>query len=154
MGMLEVVEAWTTCDHNAEWKQWENWRANIREQVEKVPGVRTEQVLPNGVSNVAPQLRIFWDKSKLGCSGNDVLTELLAGEPRVIVHSDETSVTVMPYMMMPGDDRIAGDRLRAVLSNPPRRKPESAPAGGQPVSGKWDVHIEYVRGEAGHTFEL
>src|SRR5262249_46293934 len=113
-----------------------------------------EKVMPQGVSNVAPQLRILWDTAKLGATGNDILAELLAGEPRIVTASDETSITVMPYMMMAGDDRIAGGRIRAVLAKPPRRKPQPGPAGAQPVSGKWNVHIEYVRGEAGHSLDL
>src|ERR1700730_6559873 len=57
MGMLAAVEAWTTRDHDAEWKQWEGWLATIRESVTSIPTVRTEVVQPRGPSNYAPQLR-------------------------------------------------------------------------------------------------
>ena len=154
MGMLAAVEAWVARDHDAEWKQWEGWLATIRESVTRVPGVRTESLMPQGPSNYAPQLRISWEPAKLGATGFEIADALLGGTPRIVVAAAESSVTVMPYMMMPGDDAVAAKVLAQTLSAPPRRpKPEAAPATA-PIAGQWDVEIRFVRGEARHTLYL
>ena len=152
--MLAAVEAWTTRDHKAEWKQWEGWLARIREKVSTVPTVRTEVQQPSGPSNYAPTLLISWDADKLGAGGAEVAKALLEGKPRVVISDGQNSLTVMPYMMMPGDDAIAARRIHEVLSNPPRREKLSTVSTNAPVSGQWEVAIHYVRGEATHTLRL
>jgi hypothetical protein len=122
--------------------------------VEKVPGVTTSKIMPNGPSNYAPQLRIAFDPKQLGATGNELAAALLNGEPRVVIHFDERSLTVMPYMMMPGDDRIAAEKVSAILRNPPKRESQEARSTGAPLGGQWDVHLEFVRGEADHILTL
>jgi len=154
MGMLAAVEAWVKRDHDAEWKQWERWLATIREKVASVPTVRTDILLPQTPSNYAPQLRVSWDPERVGATAPAVAEALLAGRPRVIMTpGGNNSITVMPYMMMPGDDRIAATRLHEVLTNPPKPAAKIE-AGNTPVAGQWDVELRYVRGEASHTLFL
>jgi len=154
MGMLAAAEAWTTRDHDAEWKQWEGWLGAIREQVERVPTVRTEKIMPNGPSNYAPELRISFDTAKIGATGHEIAAALLSGEPRIVIPSGESSLTVMPYMMMPGDDRIVAEKLRAILQNPPRSEKKPAEGGGTSVAGQWDLYLTFIRGEASHSLYL
>jgi uncharacterized pyridoxal phosphate-dependent enzyme len=154
MGMLAAVEAWTKRDHDAEWKQWETWLETFRQQVADVPTVHTEKILPEGPSNNAPQLRISWDTAKVGATGREIAAVLYSGEPRIALHEAESSVTIMPYMMMPGDDRVAAGKLRAALLHPPQREVPAAVPGETSVAGQWDVHLEFVRGEASHTLYL
>ena len=153
MGMLAAVEAWAKRDHDAEWKQWEGWLGTIREKVSAIPTVRTEVELPTGPSNYAPQLRIAWDTAKLGATGLEVADALLAGKPRIVMPG-ESSLTVMPYMMMPGDDTVVAARVHEVLTNPPRRETPVSGAAGDPIGGQWDVEIAFVRGQASHTLFL
>jgi L-seryl-tRNA(Ser) seleniumtransferase len=159
MGMLAAVEMWTKRDHDAEWKQWESWLDTISRSVKRVSGVRTEVLQPQGLSNNAPRLRVSWDGARLGVSGQQVERALLHGEPPIILGGSsgtlrepaESSVTIMPYMMMPGDAEIAAKALHAVLANPPK---QSAPAKQAPASnltGQWTADIEYVLGKATHT---
>ena len=51
MGMLAAVEAWKTRDHDAEWKTWHGWLETIAARVEKVDGVTTKILPPEGLSN-------------------------------------------------------------------------------------------------------
>lgn len=161
MGMLAAVEAWTKRDHDAEWKQWEGWLRTISEKLSSVPSVRTQVLPPAGPSNYAPQLRVFWNATRVGLNGNELARILIEGDPRIILGGSEavnaqgeTSITIMPYMMTPGDDAIVARSIHAVLSKPPRLdKPESSGQLAQ-ISGQWDVHIAYTRGEAAHTLFL
>jgi D-glucosaminate-6-phosphate ammonia-lyase len=151
MGMLAAVEAWTTRDHAAEWKQWEGWLATIRDSVSAIPTVRTEVLQPRGPSNYAPQLRVSWDAEKLGITGTELGDLLLKGTPRIIMPASQSSITVMPYMMMPGDDKLVAPRVRELLSKAQTR-PKPAPHGSAAaVSGQWDVEIAYTRDQAVHT---
>jgi L-seryl-tRNA(Ser) seleniumtransferase len=154
MGMLAAVEAWVTRDHDAEWKQWEGWLRTISEKVSTVPTVRTEVRQPDGPSNYAPTLQISWDAAKVGAGGSEVAGALLAGSPRIVIGSDRNSLTVMPYMMMPGDDAIAARRIHEVLSNPVRTPKPATVSSDVAISGQWDAAIHYIRGEATHTLYL
>jgi len=154
MGMLAAVEAWTTRDHAAEWKQWEGWLATIRESVSGIPTVRTEVLQPRGPSNYAPQLRVSWDTEKLGITGQEMADLLLKGTPRIVMPGSQSSITVMPYMMMPGDDKLVAPRVRELLSKAqPRPKPTPQGSAAE-VGGQWDVEISYTRDHAVHTLFL
>lgn len=159
MGMLAAVEAWVKRDHAAEWQVWEKWLETISNEVTKVDGVTTEVLQPEGLSNNSPRLAIRWDGEKMGLTGTEVEKLLLEGSPRVILGgasgnrrmgAAQSSLTVMPYMMMPGDDKIAAQRIREVLSTA-AKSPITAPlAPSVNLTGQWDVEIQYVVGKAHH----
>jgi D-glucosaminate-6-phosphate ammonia-lyase len=158
MGMLAAVEMWFQRDHEAEKKKWESWLVHIADRIQRVAGVSAEIQQPRGLSNRTPSLRIRWDGAKLGITGEEVEELLKRGEPRIFVggagnrRADmASSVSVNPYMMNAGEERIIADRLYAVLSKPPRV--EAGPLGAAPaanVSGEWDVRIDFVSGSADH----
>ncbi|HTM49520.1 MAG TPA: aminotransferase class V-fold PLP-dependent enzyme [Bryobacteraceae bacterium] len=151
MGMLAAVEAWTKRNHDAEWKQWEGWLGVIRDKVSSIPTVQTEVLQPRGPSNFAPQLRISWDTKKLGVTGTELSDALLAGTPRILIPSAAESVTIMPYMMMPGDAETVAPRLRELLSKPPKRPAAPAAGGTAQAGGQWDVEISYLRDQVTHS---
>ncbi len=160
MGMLAAVEMWTKRDHEAEWKQWESWLGYISGRVTTVPGVTTEVLQPEDLSNHAPQLRIKWDASVRGITGTEIAALMLKGKPRIVVAAPTgsrpeamaSSITIMPYMMMPDDHRTAADAIYALLTNPPpapATAPKTAPAAN--VTGQWNMHVEYLLGDAHHV---
>jgi D-glucosaminate-6-phosphate ammonia-lyase len=154
MGLMTAVETWTKRDHDAEWKQWEGWLATIGDAVKSVPTVRTEILQPNGPSNYAPQLHVSWDTEKLGVSGLEIADLLMKGSPRIVMPAGHNSITVMPYMMMPGDDKLVAPRVHELLSNPPRRPKPASQGSAAQVGGEWDVEIAYTRDHAVHTLFL
>jgi len=160
MGMLAAVEAWVKRDHKAEWEEWESWLDHIAEQVRRVDGVETEIIQPESLSNNAPRLRIAWDGARLGIWGQAVERLLAEGDPRIVLAGStgtarepaRSSVTIMPYMMSPGEHEIVAERLYAILSRPP--KLSAPPLSREPVaqvSGQWDAHLEFVCGSADHV---
>jgi uncharacterized pyridoxal phosphate-dependent enzyme len=156
MGMLAAVEAWTKRDHEAEFKRWEAILEHIATRVKKVDGIATNVVQPRGLSNRTPGLRIQWDTAKLGIAGTDVAKLLLDGEPRIVLAGGgPNGVSVTPYMMMPGDEKVVADRLYAVLSKPPQIT-KAAPAEGPPASiaGEWNLQIDFTRGSAKQQLKL
>jgi hypothetical protein len=104
---------------------------------------------------------VLWNRQRLGVSGDRVARMLLDGEPRIALFaatSDDPSqagVSITPYMLAAGEEKIIADRLHAVLSNPPRNDAETTAA--PPVldlTGAWDVRIEYAASTSSHTLNL
>src|SRR6266581_5062647 len=122
MGMLAAVEMWVKRDHKAEWARWESWLDHIAASVKRVNGVTTNVRQPNeGLSNRTPSLQISWDSAKLGITGTEVSKIVLDTEPRIVLASANTgSVSVVPYPMSPGDEKVVAERLSALLSKPPK----------------------------------
>jgi L-seryl-tRNA(Ser) seleniumtransferase len=162
IGMLMAVEMWMKRDHEAEWKQWTSWLEHVAKRVSAIDGITTTIVQPRGLSNRMPSLRILWNRDRLGLAGDAVVRTLWDTDPRIGLFPArgegdpaQTGVTVNPYMMMPGDDKVVAERLHAVLSSPPAKAatdPPRAPAAD--LSGRWDVKIEYAAGTSRHALNL
>jgi L-seryl-tRNA(Ser) seleniumtransferase len=163
IGMLMAVEMWMKRDHDAEWKRWTSWLEYVARRVSAVDGVTTSVVQPVGLSNRMPSLRVYWDKSRFGVTGEGVVKTLFDTDPRVgmfpargEMEPTKTGVQVNPYMMAPGDEKIVADRLVAVLTGAAGKEaPPATPAApAADLSGNWDVHIEYAAGASDHGLTL
>ena len=162
LGMLMAVEMWMRRDHDAEWKQWQAWIDFIARRVETLPGVTTSVTQPDSLSNRMPSLQIRWDKAALGVSGEAVARQLFESAPRVSVFPargrpggpPENGVSIGPYMMAAGDERVVAERIVAALKSPVRveAKPPAPPAGD--VTGSWDVRIQYAATSSTHALYL
>ena len=163
MGMLAAVEAWKTRNHEAEWQQWVARLELISTAVKKVNGVTTTVHNPEGLSNHTPALKVEWDGNQLGITGHEVSKILLDTEPRIVLAGGTgsrpdkmaSSVSVVPYMMMPGDDEIVAQRLYAILSKPPKIEVPQIPT-GEPasVAGQWQLEMQFSRGSATHILVI
>ena len=150
MGMLAAVEAWKTRDHDAEWKQWESNLQVINSRVSTIAGVTTKVLQPDSLSNRTPSLRISFDGS-----GAEVAKGLLDGEPRIVLTPGSNSITVTPYMLMPGEEKIVADQIYAAISKAPKAvKPEAPRGGGPSVDGAWILQIDFQRGSIGHKLAI
>jgi D-glucosaminate-6-phosphate ammonia-lyase len=164
MGMLAAVETWPKRDHKAEWARWEASLAHIAESVKKIDGVTATISGPGEeLSNRSPRLVIGWDGAKVGITGQEVAKALLDAEPRIVLGSASgnrpermaSNISITPYMMMPGDEKVVADRIHSVLSKPPRFDTPEAPQGTPAtVAGQWEVRIQFGRGSADHTLIL
>jgi L-seryl-tRNA(Ser) seleniumtransferase len=116
------------------------------------------------LSNRTPELNIQWDGARLGITGTEIGRILLTTEPRIVLAratgtrpgSMNSTVSVVPYQMSPGDEKVVADRLYALLSSPPKIDNPPAPPSAPPpsVAGQWDVHLEFDYGAADHTVIL
>lgn len=164
MGMLAAVEMWVKRDHDAEWKTWLSWLDQIKTTVSKIDGVTaTIKEQKAELSNRTPSVVIQWDAAKLGITGTEVHKLLGDTEPRIILASGNgtrpsmmaSSVSVVPYQMMPGDAKVVADRLYNVLTKPLKyENPSADVAPTVNVSGQWTARLEYGRGTATHNIIL
>jgi D-glucosaminate-6-phosphate ammonia-lyase len=165
MGMLAAVEAWTRRDHKAEYAQWEAWLNHISQRTTQVAGVTAEvrEPGPGQLKNRSPRLFIHWDGARLGITGQEVNKLQLDSDPRIMLAGAlgsrpdrmESTISITPYTMMPGDERVVAEQLYAVLSRPPKVEAPLAPS-GEPVNvaGQWEAHLESLRGSARHVLIL
>ena len=160
MGMLAAVEMWTKRDHQAEWRQWEAALDHIANRAKSINGVESKIAQPNdGLSNRSPRLTLSWDAAKLGITGAEAAKLLLDGEPRIVVAGSTgmrptamaSSISFIPYQMMPDEEKPLADRLHAVLSKPPKFTDPVVAAPEVSLAGQWDVHIDFGRGAATHA---
>ena len=161
MAMLAAVEAWTKRDYEAEIRVWASWLDTIARRLAPIGGVTTSVTPVEGLSNRMPVLQIRWDRTRLGTTGEAVAKLLFESEPRISLFpargkldGNETGLTIGPYMMAPGDDKVVAERLFAVLSKPVRveEKPKAPPT--TDLTGTWDVRIEYAASASTHRLHL
>src|SRR5262249_31685490 len=128
IGMLMAVEIVTKADHKAERARWMSWLDAIATQVKRVDGVATAVAETTELSNRTPTLTIRWDPKRLGITGAAVAKHLMDTEPRIATpggrdREGESSISVTPYQMSPGDEKIVAERIHATLSRPPADAP-------------------------------
>ena len=160
MGMLMAVEMWVKRDHHAEWNRWMTWLNTIAAQVSTIDGVTTSIAETTELSNRTPTLTIRWDRKRVGVSGADLAQHLLDTEPRIATpggrdRGDEASISITPYQMAAGEEKIVAERIHSALAKAPRGTapaPIAAPASD--ISGQWDVQIEYIASASHHTLHL
>jgi L-seryl-tRNA(Ser) seleniumtransferase len=137
IGCLTALETWLNIDEKKLYAEWNGRVERIRKLVETVPGVKTDIYVPED-GNRYPTLRVSWDQQAWGFSVTDCVNELRAGNPRVeVLGPDNPSlvkavregnpnpnrkepkppahIELVSMTMKPGEDLIAGQRLREVL---------------------------------------
>lgn len=163
MGLLAAVQQWYKRDHDAEQREWRSWLKNIETRLKPLPSTSFDYLEPEDLSNRAPELRINWDANILKITGTELVAKLDSGTPRILVGGSKgtrpdamnSSVTIMPYMMDPGEDRIIANAIYEALTNPGHYENPVIPAGAPAsVQGAWTVTIQYPRGTGEQKFTL
>lgn len=155
MAMLAAVEQWTKRDHDAEWAKWMGWLNTVKTRLAPLSHVETAIREPKDqLSNRTPSLQIKWDTAKYGVSGSEMGQMLMDGEPRMTVATQQNGVSVVAYMMAPGDAEQVGEGLFKALSamKPKSMTPPAAPK--YDLSGAWTVEIQYLNSSATHHVDL
>ena len=161
IGMLMAVEMWVKRDHDAEWKRWSDGLEHIAGRVSAIDGITTSIVQPAGLSNRTPSLRVWWPRQKFGISGEELARTLLDTDPRIALFPaggaadpSLTGVSITPYMLSPGEEKIVAERLHSLLSGRTRRDEAAVAAPVADLTGQWDVRIEFAASASTHVFHL
>ena len=151
IGMLAAVEAWVTMDHVKEMNTWVSWLETIGNKVSTINGIKTTITRPDPelIHHVTPYLHIRWNPEQLHVTGEEIAEELGTIAPKIAVQvgRDEagiTGITLVGYMMIPGNDKVAANRIHEVLSR--KRQPKVIQAMKNPVMnmvGLWNMEVEY-----------
>ncbi|MGI4757934.1 MAG: hypothetical protein ACRYGF_13925 [Janthinobacterium lividum] len=156
MGMLAAVRMWYQRDHGAEQKQWLAWDQHIADALKGIPSLTAKIEMPtDDLSNRAPTVSIEWDAAQVGITGTELVKQLNDGTPRILVAGGEgkrpdsmkSSISVMPYMMQPGDYKVVADALSKHLRKPGTfTNPATSSAPDANIAGTWNVTIDYSVG--------
>jgi uncharacterized pyridoxal phosphate-dependent enzyme len=114
IGMVAAVERYLKVDHEAEWNFWKSQVDLIKREMDKVPGIETGYV-PKEVTNHVPRLWVRWDEKAFNFSWDDCVKALQEGEPSVVALRTPLGVTIVTWMMAPGEEAIVAQRLKEVL---------------------------------------
>jgi len=163
MGLLAAVRQWYKRDHAAEQRMWLSWMQSIEKRLKPLPSTSFEYLEPEDLSNKATRLRVKWDGSVLGITGSELVAKLDAGNPRILIDAGSgrrpdqmaSSVTIMPYMLDPGEAHIIAEAMHAVLTHP-GPYPDPVVPGGAPtmIDGDWTVTVQYLRGQGAQKFTI
>lgn len=163
MGLLAAVRQWYRRDHAAEQRMWLNWMQGIEKRLKPLPSTNFEYLEPEDLSNKATQLRVKWDANVLKITGPELAARLDAGSPRILINAGggrrpdqmASSVTIMPYMLDPGEAHIIAEAMHAALTNPGPYPGPVAPSGASAaIDGSWAVTVRYLRGEGAQKFTI
>jgi L-seryl-tRNA(Ser) seleniumtransferase len=127
VGMVAAVD-WVL-EQNDEANQAEYTRRaeTIIRAVKDVPTMKTEIFVPE-IANHVPHLILAYDPQAVGITPKQVQERLRAQPPRIELnpatgtsglgtHSNENTIVVGTWMMLPGEAEIVGGRLHEVLSH-------------------------------------
>jgi uncharacterized pyridoxal phosphate-dependent enzyme len=137
IGGLTALETWLKLDEKKLYAEWNARVDRIRKLVETVPGVTTNIYVPED-GNRYPTLRVSWDPQAWNFSPMDCVTALRNQNPRIeVLGPDNPSlvkavregnpnpnrkerkapnyIELISMTIRPGQEMIAGQRLRAVL---------------------------------------
>ena len=167
VGMLVAIESWVKRDHDAEWAEWVRRAEHIAAAVQKVPGVTAIVGRDVGEerSNRSPRVTVRWTAAQLGITGQLAADRLYDEEPRIAIGGamdraregmpGDVGIALTTSMLAPGDERVVGERLRALLSGPhtlPPGPPPAPPAGD--LTGRWRVEITFAATRGTHVLHL
>jgi len=116
LGIYVALEKYISQDHDKEWKEWEERVSRIAKAAQSVNGVTTESYVPP-IADHTPTLKISWDTNKIKLSGDELLSLLSKGNPSIEAYGGgKNSITVSPWMMLPGQEKIVARRIQEELS--------------------------------------
>jgi L-seryl-tRNA(Ser) seleniumtransferase len=114
IGMIAAVERYMKTDHEAEWRGWASQIEHMKGAVDKIPGVRTGYV-PREITNHVPRMWVTWDEKAFNFSREECFKALQEGEPSIVALRTPMGVTLVPWMMVPGEELMVARRLKEVL---------------------------------------
>jgi hypothetical protein len=114
LGMLVAIEVYLKRDHQADWSLWEKQIKLINDTVLSVPGVTTENHIPE-IANHVPSIRLKWDTKKVKIIPNEMREVLRKGHPSIETVGGSESVDITTWQMIPGEERIVAKRIKEEL---------------------------------------
>ncbi|MCC6863137.1 MAG: hypothetical protein IT158_31465 [Bryobacterales bacterium] len=114
IGMLAAVERYLKVDHAGEWNYWKSQVDYIKSVVDRVPGVESGYV-PREITNHVPRLWVKWDEKAFNFSREECFKALQEGDPSIVALRTPLGVTIVTWMMVPGEEKIVAQRLKEVL---------------------------------------
>jgi D-glucosaminate-6-phosphate ammonia-lyase len=115
---LAAVERFVKLDHKAQWRELERLLEVIEETLRDIPTLECERIVP-AIANHVPHVLLTWDEKRLKVTRQRLTRELMEGEPPIqigrVSGTGDRGVLISVLTLQSGEERIVGDRLRAIL---------------------------------------
>ena len=118
VGMVAAVDWFLSQDEEAMMAEFQKRAERIAAQVKGIPTVEAKIFVPP-VANHVPHLRVNFDQSRIGMTGQQIMDKMRQGSPRIELNPSvgPDFVTVGVWMLKPDEDVIVARRLREVLES-------------------------------------
>jgi len=117
VGLLKAVELYVDMDQETRLSQDEETVAGWCLELGKIEGVHAERSFPNEAGQPLPRARVTIDDAVTGLTRDQVVDELLNGNPAIAVaKAGQDGIYLNPMTLADGEEEIVLERLKAILS--------------------------------------
>ncbi len=117
VGLLKAVELYLAIDQEARASQDEETVIGWNTRLNAVEGVSASRSFPNEAGQPLPRTAVHIDASKVGKSRDDVVRELMDGDPSIAVATfGDDGIYLNPMTLADGEEETLVERLLEVLS--------------------------------------
>ena len=114
LGLYVAIEKFIRTG-DEEWKFWLKQIAHIENAVKNIKSVKTRVFVPE-LANSTPNLEISWDPAILAVTGKEIQERLSKGEPGIELNAGKNNISLVTFIMVPGEEKIVAARIKEELS--------------------------------------
>jgi D-glucosaminate-6-phosphate ammonia-lyase len=116
VGLLAAVRWFLGLDHVKLLQVYEEQVAYVVRELDPLPGVTAARSFPSEAGQPMPRAEIVFAESTLALTRDDILQELLTGEPAIsMAPSGQHGIFFNPQTLQPGQEEIIVHRIRSIL---------------------------------------
>ena len=116
VGLLAAVTWYLNHDHGQLQQSYEDQVTYYAEAFKDIQGVTVHRSFPSEAGQPMPRTDIRFDEAQLGITRDEILRQLLSGEPAIdIAGTGADGVLINGQTLMPGEVEIIAQRLKEIL---------------------------------------
>ena len=116
VGLLAAVTWYLNHDHGQLQQSYEDQVTYYAEAFKDIQGVTVHRSFPSEAGQPMPRTDIRFDEAQLGIARDEILRQLLSGEPAIdIAGTGADGVLINGQTLMPGEVEIIAQRLKEIL---------------------------------------
>jgi L-seryl-tRNA(Ser) seleniumtransferase len=113
LGLYVAIEKFIRTGEE-EWNFWMKQIAYIEDSVKDLPSIKTRVFVPE-LANCTPNLEISWDPTVIKATGQEIQKRLSLGEPGIELNAGKNNISLVTFIMVPGEEKIVAKRVREEL---------------------------------------
>lgn len=114
LGLYVAIEKFIRTGED-EWNFWMKQIAHIENAVKNIKSVKTRVFVPE-LANATPNLEISWDPAVIPVTGQQIQERLSKGEPGIELNAGKNNISLVTFIMVPGEEKIVAARIKEELS--------------------------------------
>lgn len=116
IGLLAAIEWYLNQDHGQLQQSYEEQGTYFADAFAGVQGIEVHRSFPSEAGQPMPRTDIRFDEAQLGITRDEILRQLLTGEPAIdIAGAGTNGVLINGQTLMPGEVEIIAQRLKEIL---------------------------------------